>query len=52
MVEQNEEAKVERSSSGLGRHGCGYGIVIKGNIDKALEILNNNSVKIIDVNTK
>lgn len=43
-------ATVERNSSGLGRYGCGYGIVVKDDINKAVEILRNNSVKIIDVN--
>lgn len=46
------EATVERNSSGLGRHGCGYGIVIKNNVDKAVELLEANSVKIIEVNRK
>lgn len=44
------KASVERNTSGLGRYGCGYGIVVYGNIDKAIEILNRNSIKIIDVN--
>ncbi|MBQ1187009.1 MAG: DUF3343 domain-containing protein [Clostridia bacterium] len=42
-------ATVERNSSGLGRYGCGYGIVIRSDVDKALEILNRNSIKVIDV---
>ena len=44
------KAKVERNTSGLGRYGCGYGIIVKGDIDKAVEILNRNNVKIIEVN--
>lgn len=43
-------ASVERNTSGLGRYGCGYGIVVSGDIDKAVEILNRNSIKIIEVN--
>ena len=43
-------ATVERNSSGLGRLGCGYGIVVYGDISKAVEILRNNSIKIIEVN--
>lgn len=43
-------ATVERNSSGLGRYGCGYGIVIRSDVDKAVEVLNRNSIKIIDVN--
>lgn len=45
-------ASVERSSSGLGRHGCGYGIFVNGDIDKAVGILKNNSIKIIDITIK
>ena len=45
-------ATVERNSSGLGRHGCGYGIVVNGNIEEAVEILKLNSIKIIDVTKK
>lgn len=43
-------ASVERNSFGLGRHGCGYGIVVKSDIEKAVEILKENSIKIIEVN--
>ncbi len=44
-------ATVERNSSGLGRLGCGYGIVVVGNIEKALEILRAQGIKIIEVNS-
>ena len=43
-------AAVERNSSGLGRLGCGYGIVVRSDIDRAVDILNKNGVKIIEVN--
>ena len=43
-------ASVERNNSGLGRFGCGYGIVVHGDIDKAVEILRRNSIKIIEIN--
>lgn len=43
-------ATVERNSFGLGRYGCGYGIVINGDLGKAMEILKSNSIKILDVN--
>ena len=43
-------AMVERNSSGLGRMGCGYGIVIYGELGNAVELLRENGVKIIDVN--
>ena len=44
------KAAVERNSRGLGRIGCGYGIVIEGDISRAEEILKDNSVKIIEIN--
>lgn len=43
-------SSVERNSSGLGRLGCGYGIVVRGDIDKAVDILTQNNIKIIEVN--
>ncbi|MEE0928847.1 MAG: DUF3343 domain-containing protein [Acutalibacteraceae bacterium] len=43
-------ATVERNSSGLGRYGCGYGIVVHDDPDNAIEILRKNSVKVIEVN--
>ncbi len=45
-------AAVERNSSGLGRLGCGYGIVVKGNIDEIIKLLKKNGIKIIEVNRK
>lgn len=45
-------ATVERNSSGLGRLGCGYGIAVAENIDRAVEILKRNNIKIIDVSRK
>ncbi len=44
------KASVERNSSGLGRLGCGYGILVFGDITKAVQILKQNNVKIIEVN--
>jgi hypothetical protein len=44
-------AIVERNSSGLGRLGCGYGIAIYDNLGNAVELLRENGIKIIDVNT-
>ncbi len=43
-------ATVERNSSGLGRLGCGYGIVVKGDKEKALSLLRKYGIKIIEVN--
>ena len=45
-------AYIERNSAGLGRLGCGYGIVTFGDIDKIVELLKKNAVKIIEVNRK
>lgn len=45
-------AAVERNSSGLGRLGCGYGIVVSGNIDEIKDILMKNNIKIIEVNRR
>ena len=45
------KATVERNSTGLGRLGCGYGIAVYGELENAIEILRDNGIKIIDVNT-
>ena len=42
-------AKVERNTVGIARYGCGYGIVVAGNIDKAVEILTKSGIKILEV---
>ena len=44
------DVKIERKSSGLGSTGCGYNIVLTGDIDGALSILKNAGVKILAVN--
>ncbi len=43
------KAKVERNTVGIARYGCGYGIVVTGNIEKAVELLNQNGIKILEV---
>lgn len=40
---------VERNASGIARFGCGYGIVVTGDIDAAVTILRNNGIKILEV---
>ena len=40
---------IERNSTGLSRYGCGYGIVVDGNIEHATEILKDYGVKILDI---
>ncbi|MBR6573237.1 MAG: DUF3343 domain-containing protein [Clostridia bacterium] len=42
-------ATVERNTVGIARYGCGYGIVLNGNIEKAVEILNESGIKILEV---
>ena len=42
-------ATVERNTVGIARYGCGYGIVLNGNIEKAIEILNESGIKILEV---
>ncbi len=42
-------ASVERDISGSSRLGCGYGIAVYGDINKALNILNENGIKILEV---
>lgn len=43
------EAHVERVSSSFSRKGCGHSIVIRSDLDKALEILRRNNIKIVSV---
>ena len=42
-------AIVERNTVGIARYGCGYGIVINGDVDDAVKILTKNGIKILDV---
>lgn len=43
------KATVERNSGGLGRHGCGYGIVVEDDPNEVRTFLENKGVKIIDI---
>ena len=43
------KVSIERNSTGLSRYGCGYGIVVDGNIKVAEEILRSYGVKILDI---
>ena len=36
-------AIVERNTVGIARYGCGYGIVINGDVDDAVKILTKNA---------
>lgn len=40
---------IERNSTGLSRYGCGYAIVVDGNIEEATGILKKHGVKILDI---
>lgn len=42
-------ASVERNLTGNKRFGCGYGIAVFGDIDKAVQILNEHNIKILDI---
>ncbi len=44
----NFKAKIERNLSSNKRYGCGYGIAVYGDIDKAVEILKQNDIKVLD----
>ncbi len=44
-------AKIERISSGSAGIGCGYNIVISGNIEKAVDLLKNAGVKILEISS-
>lgn len=44
--------KIERISSGLGNAGCGYTIVLEGNIAAAERLLRDAGVKILDISEK
>ncbi len=42
-------ATVERNTVGIARYGCGYGIVVNGNVDEAVEVLSKSGIKILEV---
>lgn len=44
------KAKVERIMSGKGSSGCGYSIILDSDIDKALALLKDSGIKILEVN--
>lgn len=45
-------ASIERITSGLGSAGCGYTIVISGDISSAEKILRGAGIKILGINEK
>lgn len=42
-------ANIERINSTTGNTGCGYGVSVSGNIDKAVELFKKGGVKILEV---
>ncbi len=44
-------AHIERRTAGLSSAGCGYNIVVTGNIETVRELLSNAGIKILDINT-
>mgnify|MGYP002727759885 FL=1 len=45
-------ATIERITSGKGSAGCGYSIIIGGNLDEAIAILRDAGVKILEINER
>lgn len=45
-------AKIERIISGKGGAGCGYSIIINGDVNETVSILRSGGVKILEINEK
>ena len=46
------KVKIERITSGKGAKGCGYGIILDGDMGDAENILQTAGVKILEINKK
>ncbi len=46
------KVKIERITSGKGAKGCGYGIILDGDMGDAENILRTAGVKILEINEK
>lgn len=46
------KVKIERITSGKGAKGCGYGIILDGDMGDAENILQTAGVKILEINEK
>lgn len=46
------KVKIERITSGKGAKGCGYAVILDGNIDGVREILQTAGVKILEISEK
>lgn len=44
--------KIEKITSGQGSAGCGYAIILNGDINEAEKLLRNSGVKILEINEK
>ena len=43
------KAYIERKAKNIGKYGCGYSVVITDNIDRAVSILTDNGIRILNV---
>ena len=43
------KAYIERRSNNIGKYGCGYSIVIKDEADRAVSILSENGINVMNV---
>lgn len=43
------KAYVERNSRDIGKYGCGYSIVVSGDIDKIADSLTENGIRIMNI---
>lgn len=46
------KANVERITSGAGSAGCGYSIIVEGDLKTAEGILRNAAIKILEINER
>ncbi len=46
------KAKTQRIMSGKGSAGCGYAIIVEGDIERATAILRDAGIKILQINQK
>ena len=47
-----KKANVERITSGAGSAGCGYSIIVEGDLKTAEGILRNAAIKILEINER
>lgn len=52
LRQKGYKVKIERIISGKGAKGCGYGIILDGDIGGAEKILQTAGVKILEINEK